>query len=155
MNAQLNRLLIPAGRPPAQLTWPSLPPHEVETEVVEQESAPATQPSLEASLVEAMENSTGSVLMDSSEALSTSVGKGRSPAPRHTVVAVSGEDTGDLPTDEALKQWALACREKMRAQNYYLTREGLQYWLRYFFDASKDAARWRYARERLTVLVRE
>ena len=146
MNAQLNRLLIPAGRPPVQLTWPRpVAPHE-------EESKPHGA-SLEASLVEAMENSTGSVLMDSSEALSASL-QGSPTRPR-VGPQEAGADTGDLPTDEALKQWALACREKMRAQNYYLTREALQYWLRYFFDPSKDTARWRYARERLTVLIRE
>jgi hypothetical protein len=103
-----------------------------------------------------MENSTAPVLKTSSEALSSTVSARPRPRkgngePRRG----GGTDVGDLPTDEALVTWANACREKMRAQNYYLSREGLQYWLRYFFDPSTDRERWAYARERLGSLVSE
>lgn len=142
---KLSRLLIPAGRPPVQLTWPEV------TEVAE------VAEGLEASLVEAMENSTAPVLKTSSEALSSTV-SARAVTVKQGARQVlrggtQGEDVGDLPTDEALEEWANTCREKMRAKNYYLTREALQYWLRYFFDPSTDRERWAYARERLGALA--
>ena len=147
---KLSRLLIPAGRPPVQLTWPE---PTVGGEPVEQ-SEPRHGGDLGASLVEAMENSTTPVLKTSSEALSSTV-SARRPHSGTSGARSGGTDVGDLPTDEALVTWANACREKMRAQNYYLSREGLQYWLRYFFDPSTDRERWAYARERLGSLVRE
>jgi hypothetical protein len=113
------KIIIPAGRPPVELT-PSLIPPEGESKDMD--------------LYAAMENGEDTGLTDGSGALSKEIG-GTSAASKGSRRGKVSPKDGWKPShfsDEDLKSWAKGCRDVHDGQ---LQVSALKYWLRYTFHS--------------------
>lgn len=56
------------------------------------------------------------------------------------------------PSDEDITLWGRETQKYMYQRGYHLSKEALQYWVRYFFDPSQEWERWEYVCGRIEAL---
>jgi hypothetical protein len=56
------------------------------------------------------------------------------------------------PSDHDILRWGRDTRKYMRRRGFELSKEALQYWVKYFFDPSQEPERWKYVRDRIAHL---
>ena len=60
--------------------------------------------------------------------------------------------TEPYPSDKDIIRWGKETRKSLSVKGYSLSKEGLQYWARYFFDPSQERDRWEYVCGRIEAL---
>jgi len=143
-----SHVCIPSGKPPILLP---VPPKAGEA------SGAAPTPTGEEGELDLLSGSAG--LVDGAEALANELDSDNGDGDLGELPEAEAEGPQfteeGIPTDETIMTWVRAIRAKrLKTDNEFLSREALQYWVRYSYDPSTNPVAWRAVRTRLEVLVR-